>query len=292
MATVAVLDSFMNYREAGAGDVPVLFLHGNPTSSYLWRNVIPLVAGQARCLAPDLIGMGESGQPDLAYRLADHVRYLDAWIDAMGLGEVVIVGHDWGGTLGMDWAARHPGRARGIAVLETFLRPMRWAEMPPQAAELFSAYRSPRGEEMVLEQNMFIEVNLVRGMIKTMAKSDHDVYRAPFLESAARKPMLAWAREFPLDGEPADVVALVERYGRWMAATPDVPKLVMAVENGTGLGSPEIIAWAAARFAAVEVESVGPGGHQTPEDQPENIGAAIARWLRRHALMASPAVAS
>ena len=163
MATVEVLDSFMSYSEAGAGDVPVVFLHGNPTSSYLWRNVIPHVADQARCLAPDLIGMGESGKPDIAYRLADHVRYLDAWFDAMGLGEVVIVGHDWGGTLGMDWAARHPGRVRGIAVIETFLRPMRWAEMPPQAAELFRGYRSPRGEEMVLEKNMFIEVNLVRG---------------------------------------------------------------------------------------------------------------------------------
>jgi haloalkane dehalogenase len=291
MATVDVLDSFMHYREAGAGDVPVVFLHGNPTSSYLWRNVIPLVAGPARCLAPDLIGMGESGKPDLAYRLADHVRYLDAWFDALGLGEVVIVGHDWGGTLGMDWATRHPGRARGVAVVETFLRPMRWAEMPPQAAELFGGYRSPRGEEMVLEKNMFIEVNLVRGG-RELAPADHDVYRAPFPDPASRRPMLAWAREFPLDGEPADVVALVERYDRWMARTPQVPKLLLAVENGVGLGAPEIIAWAAENFAAAEVESVGPGGHQIPEDQPEAIGAAIARWLTRHALTAAAAAAS
>ena len=144
----------------------------------------------------------------------------DAWFDAMGLGEVVIVGHDWGGALAMDWGARHPGRVRGIAVIETSLRPMRWAEMPSQAAELFSGYRSPRGEEMVLENNMFIEFNLPRGMMGELAESDHDVYRAPFLEPAARKPMLAWAREFPLDGEPADVVEVVQRYGRWMAETP------------------------------------------------------------------------
>jgi haloalkane dehalogenase len=292
MATIEVLGSFMSYREAGVGDIPVVFLHGNPTSSYLWRNVIPQVSGQTRCLAPDLIGMGESGKPDIAYRLADHARYLDAWFDALGLGEVVIVGHDWGGTLGMDWAVRHPGRARGIAVVETFLRPMRWAEMPPQAAELFSGYRSPRGEEMVLENNMFIEFNLVRGMLGELAKSDHDVYRAPFLEPAARKPMLAWAREFPLDGEPAEVVELVLRYDRWMAETPGVPKLLMTVENSAGLGSQAIVAWAAENFAAVEVESVGPGGHHIPEDQPEAIGAAVASWLRRHALTTASAAAS
>jgi haloalkane dehalogenase len=293
MATAEVLDSFMSYRDTGSGtatatatatgDIPVVFLHGNPTSSYLWRNVIPPVADQARCLAPDLIGMGESGKPDIAYRLADHVRYLDAWFDAMGLDEVIIVGHDWGGTLGMDWAARHPGRARGIAVIETFLRPLYWEEMPPQAAELFRGFRSPKGEEMVIKNNMFIEVNLPRGTAGGLTKSDHDVYRAPFLEPASRKPMLAWAREFPLDGEPADVVEVVLGYDRWMAATPDVPKLLMAVENSVGLGSPQMIAWAAEHFASAEVEPVGPGGHQVPEDQPEAIGLAVASWLHRHA---------
>jgi len=292
MPAIDVLDSFMHYREAGAGGVPVVFLHGNPTSSYLWRNVLPHVSGQAHCLAPDLIGMGESGKPDIAYRLADHSRYLDAWFDALGLTEVVIVGHDWGGTLGMDWAVRHPGRVRGIAVMETFLRPMRWADMPPVAAELFSGYRSPRGEQMVLEQNMFIEVNLVRGLVKPMAESDHDVYRAPFTDPAARRPMLAWAREFPLDGEPADVTEIVRRYGRWMADTPEVPKLLLTAESGAGLAAPEIIAWAARTFAAIEVESVGRGGHHLPEDQPDAIGIAISSWLTRHALIRPPAVAS
>jgi haloalkane dehalogenase len=129
-------------------------------------------------------------------------------------------------------------------------------------------------------------------MLTEMAESDHDVYRAPFLEPASRKPMLAWSREFPLDGEPADVVEVVLRYDRWMAETPEVPKLLMSVDNGAGLGSPEMIAWAAETFAAVEVESVGPGGHHTPEDQPDAIGAAIAGWLRRHALTAPTVVAS
>ena len=289
MATIEVLDSFMSYRDAGTGDIPVVFLHGNPVSSYVWRNVIPHVSGQTRCLAPDLIGMGESGKPDLAYRLADHVRYLDAWFDAMSLNDAVLVGHDWGGTLAMDWAARHPGRVRGIAVTETFLRPVRSEELAPPVAGLFRAYRSPKGEKMVMEDNMVIEVNLARGVAGGLAAADLDVYRAPFLELASRKPMLAWTREFPLDGEPADVVEAVLGCGRWMAGTPGVPKLIMAVEGGVGLGSPEVIGWAAENFAAVEVESVGPGGHQIPEDQPAAIGAAVADWLRRHALVTEAA---
>ena len=156
MTTIGVLDSFMSYRDTGDGGVAVVFLHGNPLSSYCWRNVIPYVADRARCLAPDLIGMGESGKPDIAYRFADHARYLDAWFDAVAPSEVVIVGHDWGGALGMDWAARHASRVRGIAVIETFLRPVRWDEMAPVAAERFRGFRSPRGEEMIMEQNMMI----------------------------------------------------------------------------------------------------------------------------------------
>src|ERR1700759_1973266 len=245
MATVEVLDSYLSYRDTGTGDIPVVFLHGNPVSSYLWRNVIPHVSGQTRCLAPDLIGMGESGKPDIAYRLADHVRYLDAWFDAMSLNDAVLVGHDWGGPLAMDWAARHPRRVRGIAVTETFLRPVRSEELAPPVAELFRAYRSPKGEKMVLEDNLVIEVNLARGVTGGLAAADLDVYRAPFLEPASRKPMLSWPRESPLDGQPADVVEVILGYGRWMAGTPGVPKLIMAVEGGVGLGSPEVVRWAA-----------------------------------------------
>ncbi|MEU6643795.1 haloalkane dehalogenase [Saccharomonospora sp. NPDC046836] len=280
MDTVDVLDSFIAYNETGTGDVPVVFLHGNPTSSYLWRNVIPHVAGQARCIAPDLIGMGASGKPDIGYRFVDHVRYLDAWFDALGIDDVVIVGHDWGGALGMDWARRHPGRARGIAVTETFLRPMRWTDFPPQGEELFRAIRSPQGEEMILRDNMFIEFNLPHGVVSGLAADDHDVYRAPFRDPASRKPLLVWPREIPIDGEPADVHQRVLDYGRWLASTP-VPVLVVGVEPGVGMGSPEAVAWAGSTFANVETEWVGPGGHQAPEDQPDAIGKAIARWLPR-----------
>jgi haloalkane dehalogenase len=164
--------------------------------------------------------------------------------------------------------------------------------MPPRAAELFRGFRSPKGAEMIMENNMFIEFNLPRGIAGGLAKPDHDVYRAPFIEPASRKPMLAWTREFPLDGEPADVVEVVLGYDRWMAATPSVPKLLMAVENSAGLGSAELIGWAAASFAAAEVESVGPGGHHAPEDQPEAIGRAVAGWLRRHTPATAPTAAS
>ncbi|MGY2063225.1 haloalkane dehalogenase, partial [Nocardia gipuzkoensis] len=176
MAAIDVLDSYLHYRDIGSGDVPVVFLHGNPTSSYLWRNVIPYVSGDTRALAPDLIGMGDSGKPDIAYRFVDHARYLDAWFDALGLDRVVLVGHDWGGALGMHWAARHPDRVRGIALVETFLRPMSWSEMPPQGVELFRRFRSAEGERMILQENMFIEYNLPFGS-RGLTEADLDAYR-------------------------------------------------------------------------------------------------------------------
>ncbi|MGY4099820.1 haloalkane dehalogenase [Nocardia sp. R16R-3T] len=290
MATVDVLDSFINYTDLGAGSVPVVFLHGNPTSSHLWRNVIPHVADLTRVLAPDLIGMGASGKPDSAYRLVDHARYLDAWFDAVGLDQVVIVGHDWGGALGMHWAARHPERIRGIALIETFLRPMRSEELPPLGAELFGKFRTDEGERMVLEENMFIEFNLPNGILD-LKPEDHDVYRAPFPTPESRRPILAWTREFPLDGTPADVVALVADYARWAAESPQVPKLVMGLDNGVGLGSPEVVGWAAETFANAEAVSVGAGRHHAPEDQPDAIGTAVATWLRAHSLTTATASA-
>jgi haloalkane dehalogenase len=288
MATVKVLDSHMAYTEVGSGPVPVVFLHGNPTSSYLWRKVIPHVAGLARCLAPDLIGMGGSGKPDIAYRFADHARYLDAWFEALGLGEAVIVGHDWGGALGMDRGARHPGRVRGIAVIETFLRPLRWADYPPAGEKLFRAYRSAEGERLILDENRFIEFNLPRGVAGGLDPADHDVYRAPYPDRTSRKPLLAWPRELPIDGEPADVTERVLAYARWMAASPEVPKLIMTVESGPGAAPASAVAATVTTFASAEVESVGTAGHHAPEDQPDAIGTAVARWLSRHQLVTAP----
>jgi haloalkane dehalogenase len=287
MKTVEVNDSFMAYAESGAG-VPVVFLHGNPTSSYLWRNVIPHVAGQARGLAPDLIGMGESGKPDIGYRFVDHVRYLDAWFEALELDEFVIVGHDWGGALGLDYAKRHPGKVKGIALIETFLRPLTWAEFPPQGAQLFRDIRSPKGEEMILQNNTFIEFNLPFGVKSGLAKKDHDVYRAAFPDPASRLPTLLWPREIPINGQPADVHQRVLDYGQWAKDSTEVPKLIMTVEPGVGMGSPETTAWAKEIYASAEIASVGPGGHHAPEDQPDAIGQAVARWITRHKLTMQP----
>lgn len=281
--TIPVHDSFMAWTETGAG-APVVFLHGNPTSSYLWRNVLPHVSDRARCLAPDLIGMGNSGKPDLGYRFEDHARYLEGWFDALGLHDVVIVGHDWGGALGMDLAARQPGRVRALALTETFLRPLRWEEFPPEGERIFRAIRSEEGERIVLEENGFIEFNLPRQVTGGLAQADHDVYRAPYPGPAERKPLLVWPREIPIDGQPADVHERMLAYGRWMAQTPEVPKLLLTVERGVGMGSAETAAWAAETFASLEVESLGPGLHHSPEDQPKAMGTALAGWLERHGL--------
>ncbi|QIS14083.1 haloalkane dehalogenase [Nocardia arthritidis] len=283
MAAVAVLDSFMHYTDTGFGDTPVVFLHGNPTSSYLWRNVIPYIADHTRCLAPDLIGMGASGKPDIEYRFADHARYLDAWFEGLGIDRAVIVGHDWGGALGMDWAARHPGRVRGVALVETFLRPMHSDDLSAPMARIFGRLRGPEGERMVLADNMFIESDLAA--VPGLSAADLEIYRAPYPTPESRRPMLAWAREYPLDGEPADVVQRVFDYDYWMDRTPEVPKLVLAgMNSATDLGSPKVIGWARAYFANVEVESIGPAGHHAPEYQPDAIGSVLARWLHRHAL--------
>jgi haloalkane dehalogenase len=282
MEKTAVLDSWMAHRRAGDDGPFVVFLHGNPTSSYLWRDVVPHVSDQARCLAPDLIGMGDSGKPDIGYRFADHARYLEAWLDAVAPdGELVLVGHDWGGALAQDWAARRgAGRVAGLALVETFLRPMRWQEMVPQAAEMFRAFRTPGvGEQMVLEENLFIEGNL-RRLVPGIDEQDLDVYRASYPDAAARRPMLQWAREFPLDGEPADVVERMEAYGRWMGGSADVPKLLMTVTPAQGLGSSEIIAWAKEHVSSLRIAKVGEAGHHAPEQIPDAIGQAVARWLR------------
>lgn len=287
--SVDILDSHIAYTQTGQADLPVVvFLHGSPTSSYIWRNVTPHISGRARVLAPDLIGMGESGKPDIGYRFADHARYLEAWFEALDLNQVVLVGHDWGGALGMDWAARHPGRVKGIALMETFLRPQSWAELPPQVVEHSQALRTPGlGERMLLEDNFAIEGALPHpfSIHGGLSEHDHDVYRAPYLDPASRRPLLTWPREIPFDREPADVADRFDAYGRWLADTPQVPKLLLTAEDGVGIGSPEMTAWAKGHIAALEVESIGLAGHQAPEDQPDAIGQAIARWLDRHDLL-------
>jgi haloalkane dehalogenase len=274
---VRVLDAEMAYVDTGRGD-PIVFLHGNPTSSYLWRNVIPEVVGRGRCLAPDLIGMGESGKaPAGAYRFVDHARYLDAWFDALALGRnVTLVVRDWGSALGFHWAARHPERVRALVYMEAIVRPLAWSEWPDNARGIFQAMRSPAGESLILDKSVFVERILPASVIRPLAEAEMRVYRRPWLEPGeSRRPMLTWPREIPIDGQPRDVVAVVEAYGRWLA-TSAVPKLFVNADPGS------ILVGAQREFCRTwpnQREVTVPGRHFVQEDSPAEIGAAIAAFL-------------
>ena len=265
-----VLDSFLAHREAGSGS-PIVLLHGNPVSSYVWRKVMPLLPGH-RVLAPDLIGMGHSGKPELAYTLADHVRYLDAWFDALELREVTVVGYDWGGVLALDWAARHAGRVRAVVVFETILASSRWAEYPPQGAELFRALRTPGvGEKLVLEDNGFLPVSLAHGIRTGLSDADRAEYYAPFPDARSRRPMLAWTRQLPIDDEPAATMEVVNRNNAWLASTK-VPATLLTFGVGGLSNAPPVVEQAR---KTMRVVALPPAGHHAPEDAPEPIAQAI-----------------
>lgn len=275
---VRVLDTEMAYVDAGTG-APVVFLHGNPTSSYLWRNVIPIVAPHGRCLAPDLVGMGDSGKaPAGSYRFADHARYLDAWFEALGLMRgVTLVLHDWGSALGFHWAHRHPDRVRGLVYMEAIVRPVSWSEWPEAARKIFQAMRTPAGEEMVLGKNVFVERILPASVLRGLTEAEMGVYRRPYLEPGeSRRPTLTWPREIPIDGEPADVVAIVDGYARWLAAS-DRPKLFVNADPGVilvGAQRESCRAWPSQREITVK------GSHFLQEDSPAEIGEAIVAFLK------------
>jgi haloalkane dehalogenase len=277
MARIRVLDTEMAYLDTGRGR-PVVFLHGNPTSSFLWRNVIPHVEGVARCLAPDLVGMGQSGKaPSGRYRFVDHARYLDAWLDAMELTrDVTFVVHDWGSALGFHWARRHPERVSGLVYMEAIVRPVTWAEWPENARKIFQGMRSPAGEDLVLQKNVFVERILPASVMRTLTDAEMDVYRAPYREPGeSRRPTLTWPREIPVEGEPADVVAIVEEYGRWLAQS-QVPKLFVNAEPGSILvGAQRELCrtWPNQREVTVK------GTHFIQEDSPREIGEAIRDFV-------------
>ena len=261
----------------GGSQDAVVFLHGNPTSSYLWRNIIPHVSSQARCLAPDLMGMGESdATPDGAYRFFDHSKYLDSWFDAvLPDGRVVLVVHDWGSALGFHWARRNPERVAGLVYMEAIVRPVTWDEWPEAARQVFQGFRSEAGESMVLERNIFVERVLPGSTINGISNEAMEVYRSRYAEPGeSRRPTLSWPREIPIEGEPPDVVATVEEYAGWLSRTP-VPKLFVNAEPGAILTGPQR---EFCRTFTNQREVTVPGIHFIQEDSPHEIGAAIAEW--------------
>lgn len=248
------------HREQGAG-APVVFLHGNPTSSYLWRNVLPFVPG--RRLAPDLIGMGSSAKPPIEYSFDDHARYLAEWFDALSLEDVLLVGHDWGGALAADWASRHPSRVRGLVFTEAVLKPMTWEEFPPAGAEVFRAIKKNDA--------------LISGFLAGLPAE----YARLYATEESRVPLLRWARSMPLGGSPAAVVSRIEAFGRWLATSPSVPKLLITFDPGFDtMLTPPMIEWMTETFASLEVvHHAVVAGHHTPEDQPELIASTVTAWL-------------
>jgi haloalkane dehalogenase len=272
----------MAYVEAGTGD-PIVFLHGNPTSSYLWRNVMPHLEGLGRCIAPDLIGMGDSGKlqpsgPD-SYRFVEHRHYLDGLLAALGVCErVTVVGHDWGSALGFDWANRHRSAIKGLAYMEAIVRPLAWTEWPEPIRKLFQGFRSEAGEAMVLEKNVFVERVLPGSVLRGLSDEEMAVYRRPYLEPGeARRPTLSWPRQIPLGGEPADVLAIVQAYADWLSRS-EMPKLFVNAEPGA------ILLGAQREFCRAwpnQTEVTVKGSHFIQEDSPAEIGQAIADWYRK-----------
>jgi haloalkane dehalogenase len=269
----------MAYQDVGSGD-PIVFLHGNPTSSFLWRNIIPHAQSFGRCIAPDLIGMGDSEKlPNSSadsYTFIENRRYMDQFFDALGLNErVTLVVHDWGSALGFDWAKRNPNAVRGIVHMEAIVATMNWEDIPGPAQPRFRSVRSDQGEELVLQQNIFIEQSIVKGTMRQYTGAQMAEYRRPFLlPGEGRRPMLTWPRQLPIGGEPSDVVDIVNAYAAWLS-TSAIPKLYIRAEPGTHSQKmiEQVRTWPNQQEVTVQ------GIHYPQEDSPEEIGAAIAAWL-------------
>ena len=271
----------MAWVEMGTGD-PIVFLHGNPTSSYLWREVMPEVAGTGRCIAPDLIGMGRSDRltdsgPG-SYRFVEHRKYLDGFLEAIGVERnVTFVIHDWGSALGFDWARRHPDAVAGIAYMEAIVAPVpSWDDWPEAARSIFQALRSEAGEELILDKNLFVEAILPASILRELDPGEMEAYRRPFLEAGeSRRPTLTWPREIPIAGTPSDVAEIVQAYGSWLE-TSEVPKLFVNADPGS------ILTGALRDYCRTwpnQTEVTVAGSHFIQEDSPAEIGRAVNKWI-------------
>jgi haloalkane dehalogenase len=279
--TVGVLGERIAYVEMGTGE-PIVFIHGNPTSSYLWRNIMPYAEGLGRCIAPDLIGMGDSSKLDDSgperYTFVEHREYLDAFLDAVDVRtNVAFVVHDWGSALGFDWANRHRDQVRGLCYMEAIVRPLTWDEWPEAARGLFQGFRSEAGEEMILTRNLFVERVLPGSVLRGLTDDEMAVYRRPYVnEGEDRRPTLTWPRQIPVGGEPADVIEIVSAYGEWLRDS-GIPKLFVNAEPGAILtgGQREFC-----RGWKNQTEVTVKGSHFIQEDSPDEIGEALAAWVQ------------
>ena len=276
---VEVRGSKMHYVEQGEGD-PILFLHGNPTSSYLWRNVIPHVSGLGRCIAPDLIGMGKSDKPDLEYRFFEHANYVEDFIDALGLSNITLVIHDWGSGLGFHYAALHPDKIKAIAFMEAIVLPVpSWDTFSSDFKEIFQSFRTDKvGWDLIVNENFFVEKILPSGVVRELSEEEMNVYREPYREPESRKPLWRWPNEIPIEGEPSDVNEAVLKYNAKLVEW-DIPKLLFYAEPGAILPKPAV-EWCEINLKNLTSINLGEGRHYLQEDHPHAIGEGIAEWYR------------
>ena len=270
------------YIEEGHGD-PIVLLHGNPTSSYLWRKVVPELMASGRVIAPDLIGQGDSEKLSVSegpgrYTFEVAYKYLAGLLSELDAEQnVVLVGHDWGSALGFHWARIHPDLVRGIAYMEALVSPVQWSEWPEAARGIFQGFRSKKGEDLVLSRNLFVEAVLPNSIIRKLTDEEMDHYRAPFSTPDDRQPTLNWPRQIPIDGEPVEMVELVTEYGRWLEQSVTLPKLFINAEPGSILVGRQR---EYCRTWPHQKEVTVPGKHFIQEDSPSEIGQAIAEWLK------------
>ncbi len=276
---IEVHGSKMHYVDEGSGD-PMPFLHGNPTSSYLWRNIIPHLVSLARCIAPDLIGMGRSDKPDIEYRFFDHAKYIERFIDKMGLKRITLVIHDWGSALGFNYAMRHEGNVKGLAFMEAIVRPVpSWEMFHSDNRAIFQSFRTPDvGWDMIVNKNIFVEQILPGGIVRKLSEEEMDHYREPFRKPDSRKPVWRWPNELPIEGDPPDVVETVERYNRWLQQT-DLPKLLFYGNPGALINAP-VLEWCKQNLKRLKTVDIGRGLHYLQEDAPHLIGSELANWYK------------
>jgi haloalkane dehalogenase len=277
---VDVNGSKIHYVEEGSGE-SVLFLHGNPTSSYLWRNIIPHVSPSHRAIAMDLIGMGKSDKPDIEYRFFDHYKYVSGFIKALDFKNITFVVHDWGSSLALHYARQNEGNVKAIAMMESILAPVpTWEDFPADFIETFKLFRTPDvGWDMIVNQHMFVEAILPAAIVRDLSDEEMDRYREPYIEAASRKPLWRWPNELPIAGEPADVVDAVATYNGWLQET-ELPKLLFHATPGA-ITPPALVEWCVANLNNLETVDLGQGIHFLQEDHPHEIGAALADWLGR-----------